>query len=83
MESTELRCCSVVLQGEEGPAASGQVVVSGRGVRGALLHVPPAGEHRQGNWVKKITAREDEKEREREIIENLSDPSWNFFYSSL
>lgn len=44
--------CGVV-QGEEGPAASGQVIVSGRGVRGALLHVPPAGEHRQGNWVKK------------------------------
>lgn len=60
MSFSVLFVCVCVLQSEEGPTASGQVVVSGRGVQGALLHVSPAGEHRKGNWVKKT-----KRERER------------------
>ena len=55
-------CMNPFWQSEEGPPAPGEVPVPGRGVRGALLHVSPAGEHRQRNRVKEKN-REDRKRR--------------------
>lgn len=44
------------LQSEEGPFAINQVAMPGCRVRSACLHVSPAGEHHQGNWVKRYKA---------------------------